>query len=166
MCYFGMACEATEAPLVLIQQIILLKKKFGRTFNQGILSFYQARADNQKDTRFTNLIATVSGEECKGNRVYWHCTQDTSTTCVPCLESTYTDHPNGLIQCLSCSVCDAGKGLRARKSCTHTADVLCEPQEGFYCIDKNKYSCTLAVKHSECRPGQYIKQADVTLRGL
>ncbi|KAA0714107.1 hypothetical protein E1301_Tti022795 [Triplophysa tibetana] len=36
---------------------------------------------------------------------------------------------------------------------------LCVMQEGFYCIDKNKYSCTLAVKHIECRPGQYIKQA-------
>ncbi|XP_056628355.1 tumor necrosis factor receptor superfamily member 5-like [Triplophysa dalaica] len=105
----------------------------------------------------------IKGKCCpmcpSGNRVYRHCTKDSSTTCVPCLESTYTDHPNGLIQCLSCSVCDAGKGLRVMKSCTSTADVVCEPQEGFYCIDNNKYSCTLAVKHIECRPGQYIKQA-------
>ncbi|KAA0714108.1 Mitotic spindle assembly checkpoint protein MAD2B [Triplophysa tibetana] len=36
---------------------------------------------------------------------------------------------------------------------------LCVMQEGFYCNDKNKDSCTLAVKHIECRPGQYIKQA-------
>ncbi|XP_056628364.1 tumor necrosis factor receptor superfamily member 14-like isoform X1 [Triplophysa dalaica] len=105
----------------------------------------------------------IEGECCPmcpaGNHVYWHCTEDTSTTCFPCPESTYTDHTNGLIQCLSCSVCDPGKGLRERKSCTSTADVVCEPQEGFYCIDKNKNSCTLAVKHIECRPGEYIIQA-------
>ncbi|XP_056629114.1 tumor necrosis factor receptor superfamily member 14-like [Triplophysa dalaica] len=104
----------------------------------------------------------IEGECCPmcapGNHVYWHCTEDTSTTCVPCPESTYTDEPNGLLKCLSCSVCDTAKGIRVRKGCTSTADVICEPQEGFYCIYRNKHICTLAVKHSKCSPGQYIKQ--------
>ncbi|XP_067250872.1 tumor necrosis factor receptor superfamily member 14-like [Chanodichthys erythropterus] len=105
----------------------------------------------------------VNGECCPmcapGNHVYWHCTIDTSTTCVPCPPSTYTDEPNGLDKCFPCSVCDAGQGLRVKRSCTRFADTVCEPLEGFYCIEQNKGSCRFAVKHSECDPGQYIRQA-------
>lgn len=103
----------------------------------------------------------IHGECCPmcapGNHVYWHCTIDTSTTCSPCPESTYTDEPNGLMKCFPCSVCDAVKSLKVKKACTRTADTICEPQEGFYCTDQNKQSCTLALKHSKCNPGQYIK---------
>ncbi|XP_065102946.1 tumor necrosis factor receptor superfamily member 14-like [Paramisgurnus dabryanus] len=104
----------------------------------------------------------IQGECCPmcapGNFVYWHCTVDASTTCVPCPESSYTDEPNGLIKCFTCSMCDAVKGLRVKKTCRRTADTICEPQEGFYCTDQNKHSCTLAEKHTKCNPGQYIKQ--------
>ncbi|KAF4107831.1 hypothetical protein G5714_012195 [Onychostoma macrolepis] len=48
--------------------------------------------------------------------------------------------------------------LKVRKDCTHSADTTCEPQEGFHCIKLNKDSCALAVEHSACNPGQYIKQ--------
>ncbi|XP_073675941.1 uncharacterized protein [Garra rufa] len=94
-----------------------------------------------------------------GNRVHWHCTDDTSTTCVPCPSLTFTDEPNGLTDCFPCTVCDANRGLRENKVCTRSSDTVCEPLERFYCIDKKKSSCTLAVQHSECSPGQYIKQA-------
>ncbi|XP_065102941.1 tumor necrosis factor receptor superfamily member 14-like [Paramisgurnus dabryanus] len=104
----------------------------------------------------------IQGECCPmcapGNHVYWDCTVDTSTTCVPCPESSYTDEPNGLMKCFTCSMCDAVIGLRVKKACTRTADTICEPQEGFYCTDQNKHSCTLAEKHTKCNPGQYIKQ--------
>ncbi|XP_050957544.1 tumor necrosis factor receptor superfamily member 14-like [Labeo rohita] len=94
-----------------------------------------------------------------GNRVFWHCTDDTSTTCVPCPEFTFIDEPNGFMKCFSCTVCDAGQGLRLSKACTRSSDTVCGPMERFYCVDKKKGSCILAVPHSECRPGQYIKQA-------
>ncbi|XP_026104862.1 tumor necrosis factor receptor superfamily member 5 isoform X2 [Carassius auratus] len=104
----------------------------------------------------------IDGECCPmcapGNRVYWHCTIDTSTTCVPCPESTYTDEPNGLTKCFSCTVCDTVQHLKVKKACTRSADTICEPQEGFHCIKLNKESCELAVEHTECEPGQYIKQ--------
>ncbi|XP_051559246.1 tumor necrosis factor receptor superfamily member 14-like isoform X1 [Myxocyprinus asiaticus] len=90
-----------------------------------------------------------------GNFVYWHCTENTSTTCVPCPESTYIDEPNDLMKCFPCFVCDENVGLRVQKTCTHSADTVCEPHEGFYCINS---SCTFALKHSKCNPGQYIKQ--------
>lgn len=50
------------------------------------------------------------------------------------------------------------QGLRVRKACTRSADTVCEPHEGFHCITSNKGSCKLAVEHSKCKPGQYIKQ--------
>ncbi|XP_052460400.1 tumor necrosis factor receptor superfamily member 14-like isoform X1 [Carassius gibelio] len=104
----------------------------------------------------------IKGECCPmcapGNHVYWHCTIDTSTTCVPCPESTYTDEPNGLTKCFSCTVCDTVQHLKVKKACTRSADTICEPQEGFYCIKLNKDACALAVEHTECEPGQYIKQ--------
>ncbi|KAF4094611.1 tumor necrosis factor receptor superfamily member 14-like [Onychostoma macrolepis] len=104
----------------------------------------------------------IEGECCPmcapGNCVYWHCTVDTSTTCVPCPASTYTDEPNGLISCFPCTVCDPAQHLKVHKACTRSADTTCEPQEGFHCIKLNKGSCALAVEHSACNPGQYIKQ--------
>lgn len=44
-----------------------------------------------------------------GLRVSKHCTANSSTTCVPCVGKTYTDHPNGLEYCKSCKLCDKGK---------------------------------------------------------
>ncbi|XP_073688531.1 tumor necrosis factor receptor superfamily member 14-like [Garra rufa] len=91
-----------------------------------------------------------------GNRVLWHCTVDTSTTCVSCSASTYTDEPNGLEMCFSCSTCDAG--LRIQKSCTRLSNTVCEPLKGFFCMVRVKGSCKLAVKHTQCKPGEYIQQ--------
>ncbi|XP_048065426.1 tumor necrosis factor receptor superfamily member 14-like isoform X2 [Megalobrama amblycephala] len=94
----------------------------------------------------------VNGECCP------MCAPDTSTTCVPCSPSTYTDEPNGLNNCILCSVCDAVQGLTLKRSCIRTANTVCEPLEGFYCIEKNKGSCIFAKEHNKCKPGQYIKQ--------
>uniref|UniRef100_A0A4W4FI50 TNFR-Cys domain-containing protein n=1 Tax=Electrophorus electricus TaxID=8005 RepID=A0A4W4FI50_ELEEL len=97
----------------------------------------------------------------KGSRVYRHCTEDTSTTCVPCLESTYTAEANGLEKCSTCSVCDSGK---IKMKCTSSSDTVCEPLEGYHCIDENRDSCTQAVEHKTCSPGQYIKEKGTALK--
>nr|XP_055023412.1 tumor necrosis factor receptor superfamily member 14-like [Misgurnus anguillicaudatus] len=94
-----------------------------------------------------------------GNYVLWHCTDDTSTTCAPCPKFTFIDESNGLTKCFPCIVCDAGQGLKIYEACTRSSNTVCVPLEGFYCIDKIKGSCTLAVKHTKCGPGKYIKQA-------
>ncbi|XP_073688376.1 tumor necrosis factor receptor superfamily member 14-like [Garra rufa] len=104
------------------------------------------------------------GQDCcpkcaPGNRVYWDCTIDASTTCVPCPALTYTDEPNGLNKCFPCTVCITGEGLRVKTACTRSSDTVCEPLEGFYCTEPNKDNCRSALKHSDCHPGQYIKQA-------
>ncbi|ROL48993.1 Tumor necrosis factor receptor superfamily member 14 [Anabarilius grahami] len=110
----------------------------------------------------------IDGQCCPmcapGNRVLWHCTEYTSTTCVPCPELTYIDEPSGFTKCFTCTVCDDGRGLRVNKACTRSSDTVCGPLKGFYCTERNKGSCRFAVKHSECSPGQYIKQAEQGLR--
>ncbi|XP_036435655.1 tumor necrosis factor receptor superfamily member 14-like [Colossoma macropomum] len=92
-----------------------------------------------------------------GNRVYRHCTEDTSTTCVPCFDSTFIDAPNGLRECFHCTVCDPGRGLRVKTACTRSSDTVCEPLDGYYCTNEHSGSCILAQKHTKCNPGQYIK---------
>ncbi|XP_030641352.1 tumor necrosis factor receptor superfamily member 14-like [Chanos chanos] len=103
-----------------------------------------------------------NGECCPmcgpGFHVYRHCSEYTSTSCIPCLRSTFTDLPNGLNHCFPCTVCDSSQWLRTKTECTSIADTICEPREGFYCIDQNKHSCRAAVEHSKCKPGQYIIQ--------
>ncbi|XP_076120796.1 tumor necrosis factor receptor superfamily member 14-like [Alosa pseudoharengus] len=103
------------------------------------------------------------GQECcpmcgTGHFVKRHCTEFTSTTCLPCPNSTFTDAPNGLLKCLSCSVCDSSVGLRVKRACSSTSDTLCEPLEGHYCNDPIKDGCRGAVEHTKCSPGQYINQ--------
>jgi len=60
-------------------------------------------------------------------------------------------------------VCTGLRGVKINRSCTRSADTVCEPLEGFYCIEQNKGSCTYAVQHSKCHPGQCIKQAGVVI---
>ncbi|XP_063063867.1 tumor necrosis factor receptor superfamily member 14-like [Engraulis encrasicolus] len=104
----------------------------------------------------------VMGECCPmcnpGYHVYRHCTEYTSTTCAPCPQSSYTEAHNGLVSCKKCTVCDSTAGVRVKKNCSSTSDTLCEPLEGHYCIDPIKDGCQGAVKHTKCKPGQYIKQ--------
>uniref|UniRef100_A0A3B1K342 TNFR-Cys domain-containing protein n=1 Tax=Astyanax mexicanus TaxID=7994 RepID=A0A3B1K342_ASTMX len=105
----------------------------------------------------------INGECCPmcgtaGNRVYKHCTEFTSTTCVPCSNSSYTPQPNGLLSCLPCTLCDPGWGLRVKTVCTRQSDAVCEPLEGFYCTDHRSGGCIQATEHSKCSPGEYIQR--------
>ncbi|XP_056240316.1 tumor necrosis factor receptor superfamily member 14-like [Seriola aureovittata] len=103
------------------------------------------------------------GNECcpkcpPGGRVVKDCTESRTTSCQPCIEGTFMNHPTGLKQCYRSTNCDPGSGLRIKSSCTTTSDAVCEAQEGFYCTDLTKNSCVAAEKHTRCQPGQYISQ--------
>ncbi|XP_038578957.1 tumor necrosis factor receptor superfamily member 14-like isoform X2 [Micropterus salmoides] len=103
------------------------------------------------------------GEECcpvcpAGSRVKTDCTEFTSTSCLPCTEGTFMNQPTGRKQCFPCSTCVAGSGLKIKTSCTTTSDAVCEPLEGFYCLDSTEDSCMTAQRHTSCQPGQYISQ--------
>ncbi|XP_045063273.1 tumor necrosis factor receptor superfamily member 14-like isoform X3 [Coregonus clupeaformis] len=108
------------------------------------------------------------GDECcpmcsQGNRVYKHCTEFTSTSCVPCVDSTFLDEPNGLMKCKVCTNCDPGLGLKVKQPCRPSSDTVCGTLEGFYCLDPTKDGCRAAQRHSSCKPGQYISHTDGSL---
>ncbi|KAK6308510.1 hypothetical protein J4Q44_G00217810 [Coregonus suidteri] len=79
-----------------------------------------------------------------GNRVHKHCTEFTSTSCVPCTDSTFLDEPNGLTACIQCTNCDPGFGLKVKQPCRPSSDTVCGTLEGFYCLDPTKDGCRAA----------------------
>ncbi|CAL8362059.1 unnamed protein product [Arctogadus glacialis] len=104
----------------------------------------------------------VGGECCPtcppGMYVSRHCTEFRSTSCASCTEGTFQDGDNGREQCFACKYCDAGLGLKVKKSCSSTSDAVCEPLDGFFCRDSNGGGCRTAQRHTVCSPGQYIGQ--------
>lgn len=53
------------------------------------------------------------------------------------------------------------EGLRTQKACTPLSDTVCEPVEGFFCVTQEKGSCRSAVKHSQCKPGEFIQHRGI-----
>uniref|UniRef100_A0A8C9V9J6 TNFR-Cys domain-containing protein n=1 Tax=Scleropages formosus TaxID=113540 RepID=A0A8C9V9J6_SCLFO len=103
-----------------------------------------------------------TGAECcpmcaPGRSAVSHCTEYTSTSCVPCVGSTFIDKPNGLTKCTPCMACDHGLGVKTVKECTASSDTVCGVLEGNYCIDPYKGGCRAAQKHTTCKPGHFIK---------
>ncbi|XP_051914270.1 tumor necrosis factor receptor superfamily member 14-like isoform X3 [Hippocampus zosterae] len=66
--------------------------------------------------------------------------------------------PTGLKNCFPCTNCNAGSGLTIKKVCTRESDAVCEPLDGFFCVDQVGDGCLEAWKHTDCQPGQYIGQ--------
>ncbi|XP_033181962.1 tumor necrosis factor receptor superfamily member 14-like isoform X1 [Anabas testudineus] len=103
------------------------------------------------------------GNECcpmclPGSRVRTDCSESRPTSCQPCLERTYMNQLTARRQCFICRTCDEGSGLKIKSSCTTTSDTVCEPLEGFFCVDPSDNGCRAAQKHRSCEPGQYISQ--------
>ncbi|XP_060930563.1 tumor necrosis factor receptor superfamily member 14-like [Limanda limanda] len=100
------------------------------------------------------------GNECcplcpSGTHVKTHCTEFRSTSCMPCVNDTYMNLPTGLNKCFPCTTCGSDSGLKTNTLCTAATDSVCEPLQGFYCIDRIGNHCAAAKK--QCQPGQYIK---------
>ncbi|XP_005986080.1 tumor necrosis factor receptor superfamily member 14 isoform X2 [Latimeria chalumnae] len=92
-----------------------------------------------------------------GNVVYRHCTPKTSTTCIPCVDGTYMDHPNGLSKCLTCKICDPDKGLSGDQECTYTKNTQCSCKKGYYCGEPRSNGCGVCGKYTICKPGEKVK---------
>ncbi|XP_028308743.1 tumor necrosis factor receptor superfamily member 14-like [Gouania willdenowi] len=101
-----------------------------------------------------------------GNRVISDCSESSSTSCLPCVRGTFLPNPSGLKKCFTCKTCDPGSGLRTKRACTAKSDSVCEPMDGFHCIDFTEGSCAAAEKHSSsCQPGYYISHQGNTFKG-
>ncbi|CAL8279900.1 unnamed protein product [Boreogadus saida] len=84
------------------------------------------------------------------------CAERSMTKCSRCPEGTFQPGRNKLKQCSTCTKCDAGLGLKVKKSCSSTSDAVCEVLDGFFCSDSNGGGCRAAQRHTVCSPGQYI----------
>uniref|UniRef100_A0A3P9LK46 TNFR-Cys domain-containing protein n=1 Tax=Oryzias latipes TaxID=8090 RepID=A0A3P9LK46_ORYLA len=93
----------------------------------------------------------------KGSFVSRDCSDVLGTKCLPCEEGTFTDQPNGLKSCSSCSLC-TGHGLVTRQKCTRTSDTVCGVLDGYFCLVLENSGCSLAEKHSQCKRGQQTKE--------
>ncbi|KAL4593234.1 tumor necrosis factor receptor superfamily member 5-like isoform X1, partial [Arapaima gigas] len=93
----------------------------------------------------------------RGTRLYRDCTGNTTTICVSCVGSTFTNKLNHIIKCQSCTMCDPGFGLKTVKECTASSDTVCGVLEGNYCVDPYEGGCRAAQKYPTCKPGQFIK---------
>ncbi|XP_060737508.1 tumor necrosis factor receptor superfamily member 14-like isoform X3 [Tachysurus vachellii] len=92
-----------------------------------------------------------------GSVVMKDCHGDYSTRCKPCSKGTFMNEPNGLHACFQCKICE--NGFYISQDCTTMQDTVCGVLDGFYCIrySDEKRDCSLAIKHSKCKPGEQIK---------
>ncbi|NWU61174.1 TNR14 factor, partial [Pterocles burchelli] len=103
------------------------------------------------------------GAECcpmcaAGLRVFKHCTANSSTTCIPCVQDTYTDHPNGLERCKTCKLCDKGANLVPEAPCTYTKNTVCGCLPGYFCSYFGTEDCELCQRYTICFPGSMVKE--------
>ncbi|KAI5610347.1 hypothetical protein C0J50_5170, partial [Silurus asotus] len=102
---------------------------------------------------------STDGECCPmcniGLVVLRDCTGDYSTTCTPCTKGTFMNVPNRLYTCFQCKTCD--RGLYTLQNCSTIKDTVWEVLDGYYCVQHSDGECSLAMKHSECKPGEQIK---------
>ncbi|CAH2320030.1 tumor necrosis factor receptor superfamily member 14 isoform X2 [Pelobates cultripes] len=110
------------------------------------------------------------GECCpqcpSGNVVKNHCTDAVSTVCIPCVDNTYMDHPNGETKCLRCKICDKGAGLVTKKACTYTSNTVCDCERGSFCRSVSGKECDMCERHKTCPPGEMVKRYDVQVESL
>ncbi|KAM7405405.1 hypothetical protein PAMP_012670 [Pampus punctatissimus] len=54
--------------------------------------------------------------------------------------------------------CPATHGLFAQQTCTPTNDAICDVLNEYYCKSLTDTGCSLAEKHTQCAPGQRVKE--------
>ncbi|XP_054465395.1 tumor necrosis factor receptor superfamily member 14-like isoform X2 [Anoplopoma fimbria] len=94
----------------------------------------------------------------KGLVVQINCTLQEGTQCIPCVNGTFMNRPNGQNKCNPCTSCDQGNGLFAKQGCTAATDTVCDVVNGYFCkAFTDESGCSSAEKHTQCGPGHRIK---------
>ncbi|XP_074831674.1 tumor necrosis factor receptor superfamily member 14 [Carettochelys insculpta] len=99
-----------------------------------------------------------------GSRVLTHCKPNVSTTCIPCVSDTYTEHPNGLTKCMRCKVCDAGARLIVKEKCTYTKNTVCGCAPEDFCSHNGDGECEACTPSTICPPGSKVKKLGTEFR--
>ncbi|XP_021164729.2 hematopoietic death receptor isoform X2 [Fundulus heteroclitus] len=73
-------------------------------------------------------------------------------TCEECDDGTFTEHANGLKQCIKCARCPPDQEIVM--SCTHTQDTVCRCKAGRYCHPDE--ACETCTKCSRCGSDEVI----------
>ncbi|XP_033966745.1 tumor necrosis factor receptor superfamily member 14-like [Pseudochaenichthys georgianus] len=94
----------------------------------------------------------------KGTVVREDCSLHAGTLCRRCEKGTFMNKPNGLNKCFTCTSCDSGRGLFLLQGCSETTDTVCEVIAGYFCKDVDVTGCSAAQKHTQCVPGERIKE--------
>ncbi|CAM4654140.1 unnamed protein product [Lepidochelys olivacea] len=110
----------------------------------------------------------TNGECCPmcsaGTRVVKHCRENSSTTCMPCVDDTYTEHPNGLTECMRCKLCDAGARLIIKEKCSYTKNTMCGCAPGDFCRHIAGLDCEMCRPSTICLPGSMVKEPGTEFR--
>nr|XP_009932757.1 PREDICTED: tumor necrosis factor receptor superfamily member 14 [Opisthocomus hoazin] len=104
------------------------------------------------------VCGTFAVPEVTGRRVFRHCTANSSTTCIPCVGDTYTDHPNGLERCRDCKRCDEGANLVPKVACSYVKNTVCGCLPGYFCSYSVADDCELCQRYTVCSPGTMVKE--------
>ncbi|XP_009990506.1 PREDICTED: tumor necrosis factor receptor superfamily member 14, partial [Tauraco erythrolophus] len=78
--------------------------------------------------------------------------------CPMCAADTYTDHPNGLVHCRKCKLCDKGANLVPEVACTYTKNTVCGCLPGYFCSYFGTEDCELCQRYTVCSPGTMVKE--------
>ncbi|KAK5600220.1 hypothetical protein CRENBAI_004906 [Crenichthys baileyi] len=73
-------------------------------------------------------------------------------TCEECDYGTFTEHANGLKQCIKCTLCPPDQEIV--RACTHTQDTVCRCKPGKYCHPDE--ACEICKKCSRCKSDEEI----------
>ncbi|KAL0965370.1 hypothetical protein UPYG_G00280400 [Umbra pygmaea] len=89
-----------------------------------------------------------------GTFVQKECDQDMNLgTCEPCeLGLTFTEHSNGMPQCLHCTHCRMDQIQTA--ACTHVADTQCQCRGGTFCVPEQ--ACEVCKRCAKCKADEEV----------
>ncbi|XP_014869642.1 PREDICTED: tumor necrosis factor receptor superfamily member 10B-like isoform X1 [Poecilia mexicana] len=73
-------------------------------------------------------------------------------TCEECGYGTFTEHANGLKQCIKCTQCPPDQEIV--RGCSHTQDTLCQCKPGKYCHPDE--ACEICKKCSRCNSDEEV----------
>ncbi|XP_018618076.1 hematopoietic death receptor isoform X4 [Scleropages formosus] len=74
----------------------------------------------------------------------------TRGTCAACPYDTYTEHDNGLMQCLQCTKCRTDEEVT--RQCSNTQNSQCQCKSGSFCSPDQ--ACEFCKKCSRCKPDE------------
>uniref|UniRef100_A0A3B5M987 Hematopoietic death receptor n=1 Tax=Xiphophorus couchianus TaxID=32473 RepID=A0A3B5M987_9TELE len=106
----------------------------------------------KKDTEY--LHNGICCSKCEaGQYVQTPCTETgTKGTCEECDYGTFTEHANGLKQCIKCTQCPPDQEIV--RVCSHTQDTLCRCKPGRYCHPDE--ACEICKKCSRCNGDEEV----------